>query len=476
MARQHFIGGSWTLPVADTTIPVVDPATGETADEIPAGGPADAEAAVAAARKAAVQWARTPATERAAALKAAAAAVRGCADELAELQTTENGKPLGMSRGDVDTAAATLEQFAELGPLHRGRTLLGDWDALDGMVHEPYGVAALIVPWNDPLGLAAQMLAATLVVGNTVVLKPSERTPLATCRLVELLDLPDGVCNLLLGDGRAGWPLVEHPDVDLVLHTGSIATGRRIAEACGRQLKKAVVELGGKDPLIVDDDVDPRWAAEQAAQSAFANCGQICTAVERVYVHADVAGAFVDALVAAAERLVVGNGRDPDTQMGPLVDGAQRDLVHRHVSEAVEAGATLRTGGRLPEGAGFFYPATVLTDVTDDMAVMREETFGPVAPVQVVASFGEAIEAANRTEYGLAASVLTDSQTHAQQALRELRAGTVKVNAVWGGAPGGAAQPQKASGLGYGYGPELLDEVTTTKVVHYRPATPRRSS
>ncbi|HVM13663.1 MAG TPA: aldehyde dehydrogenase family protein [Egibacteraceae bacterium] len=473
MTRQHFIGGSWTLPVQGPTIPVVDPATGEVADEIPAGGQAEADAAVAAARKAAAEWARTPATERASALKAAARAVRACADELAGLQTAENGKPLGMSRGDVETAAATFEQFAELGPLHRGRSLVGDWDALDAMIHEPYGVAALIVPWNDPLGLAAQMLAATLVVGNTVVLKPSERTPLATWRLVELLDLPDGVCNLLLGDGRAGQPLVEHPDVDLVLHTGSIATGRRIAEACGHQLKKAVLELGGKDPLVVDADVDPRWAAGQAAQSAFANCGQICTAVERIYVHADVAEPFVDALVAQARGLVVGDGREPTTQMGPLVDAAQRDHVHRHVSQAIDAGATLRTGGRMPEGPGFFYPPTVLTDVTDDMAVMREETFGPVAPVRVTSSFAEAIQAANGTEYGLAATVLTASQAHAQQAMRDLRAGTVKVNAVWGGAPGGAAEPQKASGLGYGYGPELLNEVTTTKVVHQRPAAGR---
>lgn len=470
--RHHLIGGIPAVPAVGDRIPVVDPASGETIDEIPAGGSRDADAAVAAARKAAEEWARTPASERASALRGAAAAVRTSARELAALQTAENGKPIGMSHGDVETAAATFEQFAELGPLHRGRSLVGDWDAYDAMVHEPYGVAALIVPWNDPLGLAAQMLAATLVVGNTVVLKPSERTPLATCRLVELLDFPAGVCNLLLGDARAGGPLVDHPDVDLVLHTGSIATGRRIAESCGRALKKAVVELGGKDPLVVDADVDVVWAAGQAAQGAFANCGQICTAVERLYVHADVVDPFVDALVARAENLVVGDGRDPGTDMGPLVDAAQRDLVHRHVREAVEAGAMRRTGGQVPEGPGFFYPPTVLTDVTDDMAVMREETFGPVAPVQAVASFAEGIEAANRTEYGLAATVLTGSQDHAQKACRELRAGTVKINAVWGGAPGGSAQPRKASGLGYGYGPELLDEVTATKVIHYRPAGP----
>lgn len=219
------------------------------------------------------------------------------------------------------------------------------------MVHEPHGVVALLVPWNDPLAIAGQGLAAALVTGNTVVLKPSERTPLATARLVELLDLPAGAVTLLLGDERAGRPLVEHEDVDCVLHTGSTDTGREIAQACAAQLKKAVVELGGKDPLIVDAGVDPEWAAAQAATGAFANAGQICTA----------------------------------------------------------------------------------------------------------------------------ATVLTADQAHAQRAWRELHAGTVKVNAVFGGAPGGAAHPRRASGLGLGYGPELLDELTQVKVVHLEPA-PARSS
>ncbi|HWH32653.1 MAG TPA: aldehyde dehydrogenase family protein [Egibacteraceae bacterium] len=474
MTRAHFVDGRWTPSLSDDRIAVLNPATGQTLDDIPGGSAAEADAAVAAARKAAGQWARTPATERAACLKEAARLVRAQAEDLALAQTAENGKPLGMSRGDIDAAAGTIEQFAELGPLHRGRSLVGAWDAVDTMVHEPYGVAACIVPWNDPLGIAAQMLAAALVAGNTVVLKPSEKTPLSAVAMVELFArhdvFPDGVLDLLLGDHRAGWPLVEHPDVDLVLHTGSIATGRRIAERCGALMRKAVLELGGKDPVLVDRDVDPGWAAEQVAAGAFANCGQICTSAERVYVHADIAEAFTARLAEQASALRFGDPHDGATQMGPLIDARQRDLVHRHVCEAVAAGARLVTGGQVPDGAGFFYPATVLADVTDDMLVMREETFGPVAPVRTVPSFDEAIEAANRTEYGLAATVLTADQANAQKAWRELRAGTVKVNSAWGGAPGGAAEPHKASGRGYGYGPELLDEVTVTKVVHYEPA------
>src|SRR5919202_4079470 len=239
------------------------------------------------------------------------------------------------------------------------------------MVHEPRGVAALLVPWNDPIAIAGGQLGACLVTGNTVVLKPSEKTPLSTIRLVELLDL-GAVLHLLLGDARAGRPLAAHPEVALVIHTGAVATGRELAAACAGDLRKALLELGGKDPLIVDEGVDPAWAAGQAAAGAFANAGQLCTSVERIYVHAAVAEPFVAALVAGAER----------ARIGPLIDERQREIVHRHVTEAVDGGAEVRTGGAPADGPGFFYPPTVLAGCTDDMAVMREETFGPVAAVR----------------------------------------------------------------------------------------------
>jgi succinate-semialdehyde dehydrogenase/glutarate-semialdehyde dehydrogenase len=448
-----------TAPEATDTIAVLDPSTGEEIGTIPAGSAAAADAAACAARDAQPAWARRPAAERAEFLKAAAARARAHADELAELVARENGRPVDESRAGVEAGIGAIEQYAELGPLHGGRSLNGDRDATDLMVHEPRGVAALLVPWNDPIAIAGGQLGACLVAGNTVVLKPSEKTPLSTIRLVELLDLPAGVLELLLGDERAGRPLAAHPEVDLVIHTGSIATGREIAALTARDLRKALLELGGKDPLVVDADVDPVWAAEQAAAGAFANAGQLCTSVERIYVHADVAEPFVAALTAQAR----------ETTLGPLIDERQREIVHRHVSEALAGGAELHAGGEPGDGPGFFYPPTVLSGCAPDMAVMREETFGPVAAVQVVGSFDDAIRHANATDYGLAATVLTPSMAHAQTAWRELRAGTVKVNAVWGGAPGGAAQPQGASGTGFGYGPELLDEVTLTKVVHLEP-------
>src|SRR3954469_21381540 len=454
----------------DTALDVCDPATGELVGTIPAGSPEAADRAVRAARAAQPAWGRRPAAERGALLKAGAGRLREHARELAELQTREGGKPIGDSLGGVEAGIGAIEQYAELGPLHRGRSLAGGWDAADLMVHEPRGVVALLVPWNAPVAIACGQIAAALVAGNAVVYKPSEKTPLSGARLVELLDLPGGVLQLLHGDERAGRPLAAHPGVDLVVHTGSVETGREVAEACAGRLGKALLELGGKDALIVDADVDPEWAAEQAAQGAFANAGQICTSVERIYVHAEVAAPFVKALTRRARELRMGPGTDPATEMGPLVDEAQRERVHRHVEQAVRAGAELRAGGEVPDGPGCFYPPTVLVDPAAESPVIKEETFGPVAAVRLVASFDAALAEAGETEYGLAATVLTRSQANAQRAWRELDVGTVKVNAVWGGAPGGAAEPRRHSGMGFGYGPELLDEMTHTKVVHLAPA------
>ena len=465
---SHLIGGERVPSTGDGAIDVLDPATGERIGLIPAGTPEDAAAAVAAARKASKAWARLPAAERAEYVKAAARKMRERAEELAQVVTHENGKPLDDALGGVEAGIGTLEQYAELGPLHRGRSLQGNHEAYDAMVHEPYGVAAVVVPWNDPVAIACGYLGAALVAGNTVVYKPSEKTPLSAVWLAAMFDaLPDGVLNLLLGDERAGRPLVADRGVDLVLFTGSVATGREVLETAGRQLKKAVVELGGKDPMIVDAGVDAAWAAGEAATGCFANAGQICTSVERVYVHETVAEDFLRELMNRAKALRVGDGSEGGTEMGPLVDEGQRELVHRHVTEAVAVGAELLCGGEVPDGPGFFYPPTVLSGVREGMAVVEEETFGPVAAVEVVGSFDEALEKANGTAFGLAAVVLTPEMGHAQKAWRELEVGTVKVNAVFGDAPGGAAEPRKASGVGFGYGPELLDEVTQTKVVHH---------
>lgn len=419
--------------------------------------------AVKRARAAAPGWARTPAAERAAALTAAAAAVRDQADELAALNERETGKPLADSRGGVDAGAGTLVQYAELGPLHRGRSLHGQWSATDLMIPEPRGVVAVLTPWNDPVAVAAGLLGAALVTGNTVVHKPSERCPATGRRFAELLaaQLPDGVLEILDGDGSVGARLASAEDVDVVAHVGSSATGREIARTCAERGAKAVLENGGNDALIVDAGVDPRWAAEQAAVGAFANAGQICVSVERIYAVESVAREFTDALVEQAHQWA--------ERIGPLVDDRQREVVHQHVSDAVSGGAQVLAGGAPDPGPGSFYPPTVLTGCTPDMLVLREETFGPVAPVRVVPDFDTALAEASADRYGLAATVLTPDMAHAQTAWRTLPVGTVKINAVFGGAPGGASEPRRASGSGFGFGPELLDEMTAMKVVHLSP-------
>ncbi|NJC70440.1 aldehyde dehydrogenase [Planosporangium thailandense] len=464
---ERLVRQEWAAVDGDRRITVVDPADGRELFAAPVSAPTEVEAAVHAARSAAATWARTPAAERAAAVHRAADAVAARADDLARLTTLEMGKPLGDARGGVDAGVGTLRQYAELGPVHRGRSLNGGIAATDLMVYEPRGVVAAITPWNDPVAVSCGLIGAALVTGNTVVYKPSERTPATGWLLARILSehLPEGVLNLLLGAGETGSLLVGQP-VDVVAHVGSTATGRAIARAAAGRPTKVLLENGGNDPLIVDADVDPEWAATQAALGSFANAGQICVAVERIYVHEAIAEPFLEALVAKAQALRTGPGLAPETQLGPLVDRRMRDHVHAHVEQALAGGAKLLVGGEVPPGPGSFYPATVLSGCNDDMAVMREETFGPVAPVAVVDTFDEALERACGGEYGLAATVLTRDLAHATRAWRELPAGTVKINNVFGGAPGGAAHPRRASGQGYGYGPELLDEMTQTKVVH----------
>ncbi|WP_250002983.1 aldehyde dehydrogenase [Actinoplanes sp. M2I2] len=456
---EQYVAGAWNPGGSGRTMTVLNPADDTPVTAVPISGDADVEAAVRAARAATQQWAATAPAARAAAVHAAATAIEEAADDLAAIMTAEMGKPVDGSRESILAGVGTLRQYAELGPTHRGRTLAGNDEAIDLMAYGPRGVVAVITPWNDPVAVSCGLLGAALVTGNTVVYKPSERTPATGWRLAQLLapHFPEGVFNLLNGDGQAGAALAASP-VDVVAQVGSTATGRSIAAACARTGAKALLENGGSDPLIVDAGVDPVWAASQAAVGSFVNSGQICVAVERIYAHRDVAEAFVAALAAEADNWA--------PQIGPMVDKRMRDAVDEQVQQAVKEGARVLRGGAAPAGPGSYYPPTVLADCTDDMAVVREETFGPVAPVVVVDSFDEALERAADSPYGLAATVLTRSMSNAQQAWRRLPTGTVKVNAVFGGAPGGAAHPRGGSGQGFGFGPELLDEMTATKAVH----------
>jgi acyl-CoA reductase-like NAD-dependent aldehyde dehydrogenase len=309
--------------------------------------------------------------------------------------------------------------------------------------------------------VACGLIGAALATGNAVIHKPSERCPRLGEALGEVLApaFPPGVFLTVSGGAVAG-ALLSQSEVDVLAHVGSSAAGARIARAGALTGAHVIRENGGNDPLLVDRDVDPAWAAEQAAIGAFSNSGQICTSVERIYVHRDIAEDFTAALQAEAAR------RNADGSVAPLVDLRMRDQVHAHVADALEQGARALEGGTVPDGPGSFYPATVLAGCTDRMQVMAEETFGPVAPIQVVDTFDDGLRQACSGRYGLAATVLSSNIAHIQQAVAALPVGTVKVNEVFGGAPGGAAQPRGESGAGFGYGPELLNEFSRVKVVH----------
>ncbi|BCW81245.1 aldehyde dehydrogenase family protein [Arthrobacter sp. NicSoilC5] len=447
--------------VGDAGITIQDPRTGEVLWTVPQAGPDAVNDAVDVARRTAPGWAATAPAERGAALRAAARALDAAAQELAGLNASETGRPEAEALAGIAAAVSTLEQYAELGPVHRGHSLRGSRLASDYTVAEPRGVAVLLTPWNDPVAVACGLIGAALVTGNAVIHKPSERCPRLGEALGEVLApaFPAGVFLTLSGGADVGAALSQ-AEVDVIAHVGSSASGARIAEAGARTGAHVIRENGGNDPLLVDRDVDPAWAAEQAAIGAFANSGQICTSVERIYVHKDIAAAFCSALEAEAAL------RNSNGSVAPLVDLRMRDAVHGHVAEALGQGARAVEGGSLPDGPGSFYPATVLLGCTEGMQVMTEETFGPVAPVQVVDTFDDGLRLACSGKYGLAATVLSSNIAHIQQAVAALPVGTVKVNAVFGGAPGGAAQPRGESGAGFGYGPELLDEFSQVKVVH----------
>jgi betaine-aldehyde dehydrogenase len=453
-------------PGAERTMTITDPRDDSPVGSLPVTAEAVLPVLVARSRAAALRWSRTAPSARGLRLRDAAAVLRAHEQELAELNARETGRPVDQALDGVRAGAATLLQYAELGPLHRGRSLQGNIESADYTVDRPRGVALLLTPWNDPVAVAMGLIGAALATGNTVLHNPSERCPHLGARLGTLLApvFPPDVLMTVDGDGATGAALTALPGIDVIAHVGSSPAGRRILRAASVTGAHTILENGGNDSLIIDADVDPEWAAGQAATGAFANSGQICTAVERVYVHERIAREFIDALARLA------SGLNDAGVLGPLVGDVLRENVHAQVSDAVLAGASLLTGGIIPDGGGSFYPATVLGDCHQSMMVMRDETFGPVAAITAVDTFDEALELACEGDFGLAATVLTGSIGHAQAAVARLPVGTVKINAVFGGAPGGSAQPRGASGRGFGYGPELLDEMTTTTVVHLEAA------
>jgi succinate-semialdehyde dehydrogenase/glutarate-semialdehyde dehydrogenase len=456
--------------------PALNPATG-----LPFGSASllDAEqarSALAAAQAAFPAWARTSFQERCRLLQRLREAIVAEADDVARLVEREQGKPASEAlAAEIVPALECLkylvehtEELLREEPVESGMLLLGHKDAR--LVYAPIGVVLVITPWNYPFGIPLPHVATALAAGNTVVLKPAPATTLVGLRIGALAKraaLPEGVVSVVAADDAVAAALVEDPRVGKIVFTGSVATGKRIMAAAAKNLTPVVLELGGKDPAVVCRDADIERAARGVAWGAFVNAGQACASVERVYVERPVADAFLARIVEEAKAIRLGDPAGGAGEVGPMTLERQRRVVEEHVRDAVAKGARVLTGGAAPDGPGWFYPPTVLTDVDHTMRVMREETFGPVLPVMAVATLDEAIRLANDSDYGLAASGWTRSEETAKRLQRELAAGVVTINdalsifgepaAPWGGL--------KASGIGRTHGKLGLREMVHVKYV-----------
>ena len=456
---------------------VRNPATGKLVDSAPAGCREDVDAAVEAAVRVGAFWAFLSPQERASFLYRAAALVRERVEELALLLTSEQGKPLSESRNEIRGFASVLEYYCGL-----ASTLKGDFIRVPGngysfTLNEPLGVCAVIIPWNMPALIMGWKLGPALVSGNTVVLKPASSTPLTNLRLASILGeagLPAGVLNLVTGPGPVvGEAIAGHPDIRKLSFTGESGTGKRVAALAAPTLKRLTLELGGSDPAIVCDDAELESAVDGVLRGRFYNCGQTCTAVKRLYLFEGIADKFLGLLEKKVRSLRVGNGTLDGIDMGPLNNRSQRDYVAELVRgvEEHEEGKIL-TGGKVPSGKGYgegyFFEPTLVTEVSPGSRLLKEEVFGPVLPVVRVRDLDEAIEEANRTRYGLGASVWTKNIDRIRQAYEELEAGTVWVNQHMKVAPELPFGGTKESGLGRENGPYSLSEYLDSKTVMIR--------
>jgi acyl-CoA reductase-like NAD-dependent aldehyde dehydrogenase len=462
--------------ILDETLRVINPATEESIEEIRVSSREGIDETVERARAGLREWRGFAGLDRAELFHDLARNLRDHADELAEIMTNEGGKPFIENHDEVGWTAACFDYYGEI-----ARDSVGYLPApiepqqLALVVKEPVGVVACIVPWNFPLLLAAWKVAPALAAGNSVLVKPSEETPLATRRMIELMDdLPEGVLQGVYGAGDVGDALVRHPGVDMVAFTGSQATGRKVAHVAAERLIPANLELGGKDPFIICDDIDIEIAAQGAVWAACLNAGQVCTSSERFYVMDKVADDFVEASRSFVETLNIGDPMDRSTDIGPMINGPGREKVERHVGEALEKGAKLVTGGRRRGERGFFYEPTVLTGVTPSMTVMRDETFGPVVPIVEVGSLDEAIEQANSVPYGLGANVYTQDFEKMLRCMRELRAGTVWINDPLTDNDAAPFGGQRGSGIGRELGREGLEAFQESKHVHIDPKVEKK--
>ncbi len=468
--QHQWIGGR-RLAAKRPALPVINPATEAVLDEVPHGTAQDADRAVRAARDAFTTWRWLPGLEKATLLHRIAGGLRERQTTLATLMTREGGKPFCENRDEVEWCASCFDYYAEIGRNARGSSLPPVFEhQVNFTIKEPYGVVVAIMPWNYPLLLMAWKLAPALAAGNTVVLKPSEETPLATLALADLFAiLPSGVVNIVTGLGEEiGEALVVHSGTDLVALTGSVDTGKRVGQLCAAQVKKAHLELGGNDPFIVCSDADLEVASRAAVWAAYLNSGQVCTGAKRFYVFDEIADEFTARVVRLSKALRLGDGLDPKTDIGPLITQRQLDDVHERVEEAVRDGARVLCGGRRARKfkKGFFYEPTVMDRVRQDMRLVRTETFGPILPIMRVSGIDDAIEKANDSRYGLGANIYTRNLEWSMKAMEKITAGTFWINDPLTDNDAGPFGGMRQTGHSRELGEEGLDEFRETKHVH----------
>lgn len=435
-----FIDGAWMPAVSGETFEVINPVNGKPMGRAAKGGRADAQRALAAAAKAFVGWSRAMGDERAQWLKQAAAAIGARQEELAQLLTREHGKPLADARKEIKGAADTFEYYAE-----EARRISGELAPPKSattrslVIHQPVGVVAAIAPWNYPVSLMAWKLAPALAAGCTVVVKPPMNAPLATtltAATVGQSGLPPGVVNVVTGPSSVvGEELITNPITRMVAFTGSTEIGKHLMRSAADDLKKLVLELGGHTPMVVFKDADLERAAADGVKRSFRNMGQICNAVNRIYVEEDIAEEYVRRFVELTSQLTMGDGlANPNVDLGPMIDEEGIRRVQRHVDDALAKGARLLYGGKRPKAPelseGFFYEPTVLTEVTPEMLVMHEESFGPVVGIATFNGIEQAIELANSTQYGLVTYSYTRDLATAFAFGEGVQSGTVAINTV----------------------------------------------
>lgn len=465
------IGGEFVQPADGRTFDTVDPATGEKICDVAYAGPGDVDRAVESANAALRgKWGTWPAARREALMHKLADLIDQNGEELAQLEALDNGKPVSVaSKVDVPSSSAHFRYYAGWPTKIEGETIPVAWpDMHVYTLKEPVGVCGQIIPWNFPLLMAAWKLAPALAAGCTVVLKPAEQTPLTALRLGQLAveaGFPEGVINVITGDGETGAALVDHPGVHKVAFTGSTAVGREIGKKCGEALKRVTLELGGKSPNIILPDADIDAAIKGSFQGIYFNTGQACDAGSRLFVHSSKFDEVVEGFSKRAERAKVGPGLDPESQFGPVVSKEQYDRVTGYIEAGKSEGAEVVYGGDGGNGGGYFINPTLFTGVSDDMKIAREEIFGPVLVAMPFDELEEVAERANATEYGLAAGVWTRDVGNVHRIAKMLHAGSVYVN-VWG--PADPAAPfggYKASGLGREMGHANLDAYLEIKTV-----------